>query len=76
MNGDPPQRSYDWRACLIALAAAFAVAIPAGLLAFRMTGSGGLMVAVLTLSGTGVSQVVYRRISRQGGRALEDESCR
>jgi hypothetical protein len=42
-------------ACLICLIAAFAVAIPAGLLVVQFTGSLLLLTAVVTLVGTGVS---------------------
>jgi hypothetical protein len=68
----PTRPGYDWTACLIAIVAAFAVAIPLGLLTYRLTGSGGLMSAVFPIVGIAVSRVVYARVARRGARRIED----
>ena len=62
---------YDWTACLLSLVAAFAVAIPLGLLAYRLTNSAGLMTSVFTLAGMGVSTLVYRRVARPGAKRID-----
>ena len=64
-----PRRGYDWRACLISLAVAFAVAIPVGLITMGLTQSGGLMVAAFTTIATITSGAVYRPVARRGSRA-------
>ena len=66
------RRGYDWKACGIALVAAFAVAVPAGLAVARITGSTMLLVAVVTLVGTGVSKWAYARVAKPGARPIED----
>ena len=68
----PPRPQYDWTACFVALVAAFAVAIPLGLLTYRLTGSGGLMSAVFPIVGVAVSSIVYARMARRGARRIED----
>lgn len=65
-------KGYDWTACLIGLALGFALAVPAGLLVARMTGSTMLLVAVVTLIGTGVSRWTYARMAKPGSRPLDD----
>ena len=69
------RKRYDWTACLIALVAGFAVAVPAGLAVTRLIGSTMLLVAVITLVGTGVSRWTYARVAKHGSRPIDDESC-
>ena len=64
---------FDWKACGICLVAAFAAAIPAGLLVAQLTGSTLWLTAVVTLVGTGVSRLVYARVAKPGSRPLDDE---
>ena len=64
-----PSRGYDWRACFISLAVAFAVAVPVGLITARFTQSGGLMVAAITTVATIAIRLVYPRVARRGFRA-------
>ena len=66
-----PRRGYDWKACAIALTAAFAVAVPAGLAVTRFTGSILLLTAVVTVVGTSVSQWVYERVAKPGSRPID-----
>jgi hypothetical protein len=68
------RKRYDWTACLTALVAGFAVAVPAGLAVTRLTGSTMLLVAVITLVGTGVSRWTYARVAKPGSRPIDDES--
>ena len=69
------RQRYDWTACLISLAVAFAVAVPAGLAVTRIIGSTMLLTVVVTLVGTGVSRWTYARIARRGSRPIDDETC-
>jgi ABC-type uncharacterized transport system permease subunit len=69
------RRRYDWTACLIALVAGFAVAVPAGLAVTRLMGSMMFLVVVVTLVGTGVSRWTYARVAKRGSRPIDDESC-
>ena len=69
------RRRYDWKACAIALAAAFAVAVPAGLVVTRIIGSTVFLVVVVTLVGTGVSRWTYARVAKRGSRPIDDETC-
>ena len=63
------RRGYDWRACFISLAVAFAIAIPVGLITARLAQSGALMVAAITTVATITSRLVYTRVARRGFRA-------
>ena len=74
-NEPTARRGYDWFACLASLVVAFAAAIPAGLLVSRLTNSGGLMVATITIVGTVASRAVYPRVARRGARPIQDETC-
>ena len=65
---------FDWKACGICLVAAFAVAIPAGLVVARLTGSAMLLTAVVTVVGTGVSRWVYSRVAKPGSRPIDDDT--
>ena len=67
-----PRPGYDWAACLVALVAAFAVALPLGLLTYRLTGSGGLMSTAITFLGFAVSRIVYARMAQRGARPIEE----
>ena len=69
------RRGYDWTACMIALAAGFAVAVPAGLAVTRLIGSTMFLVVVVTLVGTGVSRGTYARVAKRGSRPIDDETC-
>ena len=69
------RRRYDWPACMIALAAGFAVAVPAGLAVTRLIGSTMFLVVVVTLVGTGVSRWTYARVAKRGSRPIDDETC-
>ena len=69
------RRRYDWTACRIALAAGFALAVPAGLVVTRLIGSTMLLVAVVTLVGTGVSRWTYAHVAKRGSRPIDDETC-
>ena len=62
-------RGYDWRACFISLAAAFAIAVPVGLITASLTQSGGLMVAAITTVATIATRLVYPRVARPNFRA-------
>jgi hypothetical protein len=64
---------YDWRACAISLVAAFAIALPAGFLAARLSGSTMLLTVVVTGVGTAVSRWTYVRVARPGARLLPDD---
>ena len=71
----PPQgarRRYDWKACIVALVAGFAVAVPAGLAVTRLIGSTMLLVAVITLVGTGASRWTYASVAKRGSRPIDD----
>ena len=68
------RKRYDWKACAIALAAGFAVAVPAGLVVTRIVGSTMFLVVVVTLVGTGVSRWAYARVAKPGSRPLPDET--
>lgn len=65
---------YDWKACAIALAVGFAVAVPAGLIVTRIVGSTMFLVAVITLVGTGVSRWTYARVAKRDSRPIDDET--
>ena len=67
------RQRYDWKACAIALVAAFAVAVPAGLAVTRIVGSTMFLVVVVTLVGTGVSRWTYARVAKAGSRPIDDE---
>ena len=60
---------------MIALAAGFAVAVPAGLAVTRLVGSTMFLVVVVTLVGTGVSRWTYARVAKRGSRPIDDETC-
>jgi hypothetical protein len=60
---------------MIALVAGFAVAVPAGLAVTRVIGSTMLLVAVVTLVGTGVTRWMYARVAKRGSRPIDDETC-
>ena len=60
---------------MIALAAGFAVAVPAGLAVTRLIGSTMFLVVVVTLVGTGVSRWTYARVAKRGSRPIDDETC-
>lgn len=66
---------YDWSACVVAVIAGLAVAVPAGLLVTRLVGSILLLTVVVTLVGTGVSRWTYARVAKRGSRPIDDESC-
>jgi hypothetical protein len=66
------RRRYDWKACMIALAAGFAVAVPAGLGVTRLIGSQMFLVVVVTLVGTSVSRWTYARVAKPGSRPIDD----
>jgi hypothetical protein len=68
------QQRYDWKACAIALVAAFAVAVPAGLIVTRIVGSTMFLIVVVTLVGTGVSRWTYARVAKPGSRPIDDET--
>ena len=67
---------YDWSACLLALIAGFAVAVPAGLLVTRIVGSAIFLTVVVTLVGTGVSRWTYARVAKRGSRPIDDAADR
>jgi hypothetical protein len=60
---------------MIGLVVGFAVAVPAGLAVAHFTGSTMLLVAVVSLIGTGVSRWTYARVAKPGSRPIDDESC-
>ena len=67
------RKRYDWKACAIALAAAFAAAVPAGLIVTRIVGSAMFLTVVVTLVGTAVSRWTYARVAKSGARPLPDD---
>ena len=69
------RKRYDWTACLIALVVGFALAVPAGLAATYVMDSSTLLVAVVTLVGTGASRWTYARVAKPGSRPIEDDNC-
>jgi hypothetical protein len=69
------RRRYDWKACAIALAAGFAVAVPAGLIVTRIIGSAMFLVVIVTLVGTGVGRWTYARVAKRGSRPIDDQTC-
>jgi hypothetical protein len=69
------RKSYDWKACAIALVVGFAVAVPAGLAVTRLVGSTMFLVVVVTLVGTGVSRWTYAQVAKRDSRPIDDETC-
>lgn len=58
---------------MIALAAGFAVAVPAALVTTRLIGSALFLVTIVTLVGTGVSGWTYARLAKPGSRPIDDD---
>ena len=67
------RQRYDWAACVIALAAGFAVAVPVALATTRIVKSMMFLVPIVTLVGTGVSKWVYARVAKRGSRPIDDQ---